>query len=71
MSFGFPPPGESAINLGVDPPSPAHYAGEQYRTEGGEQIYWANDRCYLVSDPPSLFEPDFLKNARLSRSVCK
>jgi hypothetical protein len=70
ISFGFPPPRESAIKLGVVPPLPAHYAGEQYRTEAGEQIYWVNNRCYLVSDPPSLFEPDFLNNARQSRMTC-
>jgi hypothetical protein len=71
ISFGFPAPGDSAIQLGKDPPSPLHYAGEQYRTEGGEQIYWLNDHCYMESDPPSLFEPDFLKNARVSRIGCK
>lgn len=36
-----------------------------------EQIYWLNDHCYMVSDSPSLFEPDFLKNARVSRLGCR
>ena len=71
ISFGFPPGGKSAITLGVPSPSSPHYAGEQYREEGGEQIYWLNAHCYLDSDPPSLFEPDFLKNAGVSRIGCQ
>lgn len=70
ISFGFPAGGQSAITLGVPSPSSPHYAGEQYRAEGGEQIYWLNDHCYMASDPPSLFEPDFLKSARLARVGC-
>jgi hypothetical protein len=70
ISFGFPAGGKSAITLGVPSPSSPHYTGEQYRAEGGEQVYWLNDRCYMVSDPPSLFEPDFLHNARLARIGC-
>lgn len=70
VTFGFPPGGQSAITLGVPSRSSPHYRGESYRTEGGEQIYWLNDHCYLASDPPSLFEPDILKNARISRGGC-
>jgi hypothetical protein len=71
ISFGFPAGGKSALTLGVPSAPSPHYAGESYRTEGGEQIYWVSDHCYMVSDPPSLFEPDFLKNASLSRIGCK
>jgi hypothetical protein len=39
--------------------------------EGGEQIYWVNDHCYIVSEPPSLFLPEVLENARPSSTVCK
>ena len=70
ISFGFPPGGKSAITPGVPSPSSPHYAGEQYRAEGGEQVYWLNDHCYMISDPPSLFEPDFINNARLARIGC-
>jgi hypothetical protein len=71
ISFGFPAPGDSAIKIGNDPPAPLHYAGESDRMEGGEQIYWLNDHCYIASEPPSLFEPDLLNNARLARLSCK
>jgi len=70
ISFGFPAGGQSAITLGVPSRSSPHYRGESYRMEGGEQIYWLNDHCYMASDPPPLFEPDFLKNARVSRVAC-
>jgi hypothetical protein len=71
ISFGFPVPGDSGIKLGNDPPPPLHYAGESDRLEGGEQIYWLNDHCYIVSEPPSLFVPEVLQNARLSTTMCK
>jgi hypothetical protein len=71
FSFGFPAPGDSAIKLGSDPPPPLHYAGESDRMEGGEQIYWINDHCYIESEPPLLFLPEVLQNARLSTTVCK
>ncbi|MGH8290142.1 MAG: hypothetical protein ACREV7_14125 [Steroidobacteraceae bacterium] len=71
ISFGFPAGGQSALTLGVPSSrSPAHHAGESYRTESGEVIQWTSDRCYLVSDPPSLAEPDFLKNARITHFGC-
>ncbi|MGA7538262.1 MAG: hypothetical protein WBW93_05795 [Steroidobacteraceae bacterium] len=71
MSFGFPAGGKSALTLGVPSAhSPAHYAGESDRTETGEVIQWTSDRCYVISDPPSLAEPDFLKNARITHFGC-
>lgn len=69
--FGFPADAESPITLGVPSPPSSHYAGEQYRTETGQEMYWMSDRCYMVSDPPSPFEPDVLKRARLWRQGCK
>lgn len=49
---------------------PAHHAGEQYRTETGERIYWVSDRCYLVSEPPASAVADFLTVPRAPRTVC-
>jgi hypothetical protein len=71
VSFGFPPGGQSAITMGVPSPSSPHYAGESYRAEGGEEVYWVSDHCYLVSDPALPFEPDFLNNARTTRVGCQ
>lgn len=71
ISFGFPAGSTSALTLGVPSPySPAHHAGESERTGTGEVIEWTSDRCYVISDPPSLAEPDFLKNARITHSGC-
>jgi hypothetical protein len=71
ISFGFPPGGGSAITLGVpSPSSPAHHAGESDRTADGEVTEWISDRCYIISDPPTLGEPDFLAHARVTRSGC-
>jgi hypothetical protein len=70
-TFGFPAGGQNALTLGVPSPgSPAHYAGETYRTSTGEVIEWTSDRCYVASDPPSLAEPDFLKNASITHFGC-
>lgn len=69
--FGFPPGGKSAITPGVpSPATPAHYAGESDRTPDGEITEWVSARCYVVSDPPLPGEPDFLKNARITRGGC-
>lgn len=69
-SFGFPAGGKSALTLGVPSRSSPHHAGESYRTQMGEEIEWTSDRCYVVSDRPSPWEPDFLRHARITRSVC-
>ena len=71
ISFGFPAGGQSAITPGVPSRSSPHYRGESYRTEGGGQVYWLNDHCYMASDPAPLFEPDILRNARVARIECK
>lgn len=71
LAFGFPQRGESAITLGVPSRSTPHYAGESYRLDTGEAIVWTSDHCYLVSDPPSLFAPTFLQNARVTRMMCR
>ena len=71
ISFGFPPGGKSAITMGVySPSSPAHYAGESDRAPDGEVTQWISERCYIVSDPPTPGEPDYLKNARVTRGGC-
>ncbi len=50
---------------------PAHEAGEQYRDEFGEWIVWVSDRCYLVSDTPTLAMPWVLARSIPSRVVCQ
>lgn len=71
MTFGFPRGGKSAITLGVpSPSSPAHYAGESDRTVNGEVTEWISARCYIISDPPPLGSPDFLKHAGVTRGGC-
>lgn len=71
MTFGLPPGGKSTITLGVpSPPSPAHYAGESDRTADGEVTEWISARCYIISDPPPLGSPDFLRHAGVTRSGC-
>ncbi|MGH8317559.1 MAG: hypothetical protein ACREUL_06215 [Steroidobacteraceae bacterium] len=70
ISFGFPPGGKSAITLGVPSLSSPHYAGESYRTAGGELIEWTSDHCYVVSAPPSPFLPQILQKATPTRSSC-
>ncbi len=39
--------------------------------ETGEVVVWKSDHCYVVSDPPSPGEPDFLKHARVTRAGCQ
>jgi hypothetical protein len=51
--------------------APAHEAGEQYRDEFGEWIVWVSDRCYLVSDTPTLAMPWILARSIPSRVVCQ
>lgn len=58
----------SAGGIGSD--SPAHHAGEQYRMETGERVYWVSDGCYIVSAPPATAIPDFLTVPRPPRTVC-
>lgn len=45
-------------------------AAMQKSSASDRGLLLVSDHCYMVSDPPSLFEPDFLKNARLSRIEC-
>jgi hypothetical protein len=33
-------------------------------------IAWVSDRCYAASDPPPLWEPDILKRAGVTHTVC-
>jgi hypothetical protein len=51
--------------------APAHEAGEQYRDEFGEWIVWVSDRCYLVSDTPTLGLPQVLARSIPARTVCQ
>jgi hypothetical protein len=50
--------------------SPAHQAGEQYRTEDGAWIVWVSDRCYIVSEVPPLGLPQVLARSIPTRTVC-
>lgn len=51
--------------------SPAHEAGEQYRTEDGAWIVWVSDHCYIVSELPPLGLPQVLARSNPSRTVCQ
>ncbi len=51
--------------------SPAHEAGEQYRTEDGAWIVWVSDRCYIVSEVPPLGLPQVLARSIPARRVCQ
>lgn len=58
---------------GQGPPRspPAHQAGEQYRGEYGEWIVWVSDRCYIISDTPTLGLPEVLARSIPTRTVCQ
>jgi hypothetical protein len=51
--------------------SPAHEAGEQYRTADGGWIVWVSDRCYIVSEVPPLGLPQVLARSIPTRTVCQ
>ena len=51
--------------------SPAHEAGEQYRTEDAAWIVWVSDRCYIVSEVPPLGLPQVLARSIPARTVCQ
>jgi hypothetical protein len=70
ITFGFPT-GTSPIMRGAHAPDfSVHHAGDSYRIAGGEDIEWVSDRCYVASDPPALWEPDILKRAEVTHTVC-
>jgi hypothetical protein len=70
ITFGFPT-GTSPIMRGAHLPDfSGHHAGDSYRVAGGEVIAWVSDRCYVASDPPPLWEPDILKRAEITHTVC-
>jgi hypothetical protein len=50
---------------------PTHQAGEQYRTETGDSIVWISDRCYVISENPSLGTPPSMAGSKPTRTVCK
>jgi hypothetical protein len=51
--------------------SPAHEAGEQYRTGDGGWVVWVSDRCYIVSEVPPLGLPQVLARSIPTRTVCQ
>ena len=70
ITFGFPT-GTSPIMRGAHLQDfSGHHAGDSYRVAGGEVIAWVSDRCYVASDPPPLWEPDILKRAEITHTVC-
>ncbi len=70
ITFGFPT-GTSPIMRGAFvPDGSGHHAGESYTLEGGEEVVWVSDRCYVASEPPPLWEPDILKRADMTHTVC-
>ena len=60
-----------AFGQGPAHSGPAHQAGEQYRDAFGEWIVWISDRCYLVSDTPTLGLPQVLARSIPTRTVCQ
>jgi hypothetical protein len=70
ITFGFPT-GTSPIMRGAHVPDlSGHHVGDSYTVPGGEEIVWVSDRCYVASDPPALWEPDILKRADMTHTVC-
>lgn len=70
ITFGFPT-GMSPIMRGAHVPDlSGHHVGDSYTIAGGEEIVWVSDRCYVASDPPALWEPDILKRADMTHTVC-
>jgi hypothetical protein len=55
--FGSHVPSGTASSPGAGPsPSPAHKAGDQYRTENGDWVVFVTKNCYQISSPiPNLF----------------
>ena len=48
-------------------PTPAHYAGQQYRDAFGESIVWVSNRCYVVSQDTPLDVP---RGSIPTRTIC-
>jgi hypothetical protein len=70
ITFDFPS-GTNRMMRGAHAPDlSGHHAGNSYRLEGGEEIEWVSDRCYVASDPPAPWEPDILKRAAITHTVC-
>jgi hypothetical protein len=34
----------------LEHPQPAHHAGESYRDEFGDRVYWVSDTCFITSE---------------------
>jgi hypothetical protein len=49
---------------------PLHHAGEQYTLETGESVVWVSDRCFLVSEPPTLGTPNAFAHLALTHAQC-
>jgi hypothetical protein len=51
-------------------PPPLHHAGEQYTLETGELVVWVSDRCFVVSEPPSVGTPNAFAHLNLTHTQC-
>jgi hypothetical protein len=51
-------------------PQPLHHAGDQYTLETGELVVWVSDRCFLVSEPPTLGTPNAFAHLALTHTQC-
>jgi len=49
---------------------PLHHAGEQYTLTTGELVVWVSDRCFLVSEPPTLGTPNAFAHLALTHTQC-
>jgi hypothetical protein len=62
---------QGALSRPAPRSAPAHQAGEQYRDDTGQWIVWISDRCYLISDTPTLAMPWVLARSIPARTVCQ
>jgi hypothetical protein len=51
-------------------PLPLHHAGEHYTLKTGELVVWVSDRCFVVSEPPSLGTPNAFAHLNLTHTQC-
>jgi hypothetical protein len=51
-------------------PPPLHDAGEQYTLKTGELVVSVSDRCFVVSEPPSLGAPNAFAHLNLTHTQC-
>ena len=64
----FGPPNLSSTQVPQESTT-VHKYGETYKNEFGETIVWASNRCYIVSESPSLSAPNIVARVP-THTVC-